>query len=478
VLSASPDVLVRQPGVSGDADAVALSEWVCGWFPAVEDTAYREVKRVPPASAITFEESGATVSRYWDPFSDVGNLQWLSEQDLDQFEPLLDQAVTRAMQGLPSSVFLSGGVDSISVAVTAADLARRTRTSDPLALSLGFPEGESNEEAIQRGVASQLGLEQILVPLEKASGHRGLLDEALRSSADWPQPMWNVWSPAYMTLARHAADAGRRVVLTGRGGDEWLTISPYLLADQIGRGDWRGAWRLIQMRRRSNNLAGMRQMSWLLWTTAGRPLASAALDAVAPGPWHRQRRRRLLSERPAWVAPDPAVRRAMDERIERWMDPARPAGGFYLREAQTAVRHTAVTQDMEETHEFGRRNGLRVMHPYWDVDLVDMLYRVPPRLLMADGRAKSLVRSRLAKRLPGLGLERRGKVNAGYVFHNIMEREAPALWTRMNGLEALGRIGVVDSAGIESARQARQWRLTRGRLWTLMTFESWTRRRV
>ena len=48
LLSPSPDVLAAQPGVSSEPDAVALSEWLCGWFPAVEDTAYREVKRVPP----------------------------------------------------------------------------------------------------------------------------------------------------------------------------------------------------------------------------------------------------------------------------------------------------------------------------------------------------------------------------------------------------------------------------------------------
>ena len=51
--------LAAQPGVSSEPDAVALSEWICGWFPAVEDTAYREVKRVPPGSSITYKGSDA-----------------------------------------------------------------------------------------------------------------------------------------------------------------------------------------------------------------------------------------------------------------------------------------------------------------------------------------------------------------------------------------------------------------------------------
>ena len=117
------------------------------------------------------------------------------------------------------------------------------------------------------------------------------------------------------------------------------------------------------MRRRSNDLRGLRDTARLVWTTAGRPLGSAAMDAIAPAAWHQRRRRRLLLERPDWVAPDPAIRRAMDERIDRWIDPARPAGGFYHREGQTAIRHPAVSHDMEETQEFGRRLGLHVLHP-------------------------------------------------------------------------------------------------------------------
>jgi asparagine synthase (glutamine-hydrolysing) len=481
LLSASPDVLASQPGVSRDPDAVALSEWLCGWFPAVEDTAYREVKRVAPGHAITLQGATASVYRYWDPLPDDEDVQWLGEEELEAFEPMLNRAVSRATQGLSPAVLLSGGVDSISVALAAADLARAAGTEPPLALSLVFPDGESNEEPIQTGVARQLGLEQVMVPFEEAAGPQGLLSAAMTQSASWPQPMWNLWSPAYMALSRHAASRGRRVILTGRGGDEWLTISSYLLADQLRRGDLLGAWRLLQMRRRSNNLKGPADMARLVWMTAGRPLASAALDYVAPVTWHQRRRRKLLAERPDWIAADPAIRRAMDERIDRWIDPARPKGGFYHREGQTAIRHPAVSHDMEETQEFGRRLGARVMHPYWDVDLLVMLHRVPPDLLMRDGRSKWLVRRRLSQRLPGLGLERRGKVYAGSVFEGIMRREAPAAWHGLGGPKTLARMGVVRSADIESQAQPQslmQGPKGTGRLWTLLNFESWLQQRV
>jgi asparagine synthase (glutamine-hydrolysing) len=478
--SPSPDVLVKQPGVSAEPDAVALSEWLCGWFPAVEDTSYRDVKRVPPATVVTVHGADASLRRYWDPWPESEPIAWLEEQDLEAFDPLLQRAVQRTMNVGAPAIFLSGGVDSIAVAATATDVAAAGGSAAPVALSLTFPDARSSEEPIQKGVARHLGIDQELIPLTEAAGPDGLIAGSLALTAGWPQPMWNVWTPAYMRLARRAADRGRRLVLTGRGGDEWLTISPYLLADQVRRGDLVGAWRLIQMRRRSNGLKGPREIARLLWLTAGRSLGSAAMATIAPARWHERRRRRLLSERPAWVAPDPAIRQAMDARIERWMDPARPPQGFYVREARTAVRHPAITHDMEETQEFGRRVGVRMLHPFWDIDLISMLYRVPPELLMGDGRSKWLLRRRLASRVPGLGLETRGKVSAGHVFRGIVERESPGAWKRLGGPRALARIGAVGVEGIESLGHPQalveQWGGP-GRLWTLLNLETWVRQR-
>ena len=476
VLSPSPDVLVAQPGVSRDPDAVAMSEWLCGWFPAVEDTAYRSVKRVSPGSAITFP--GERTRRYWDLFDDAKPVEWLEDSELDRFEPVLRRAVGRSTQGTQPAIFLSGGLDSISVAMTAVDVS--AAESRPLALSIVFPDKVSSEEVVQRGVGRQLGLEHVLVPFNDAVGSKGLLTPALELSGSWPQPMWNIWSPVYARLAGRAAVSGHKVILTGRGGDEWLTISPYLLADQLKRGDVAGMWRLLRMRQRSNNLKGLQGHARLVWLTACRPLGSAALDALAPRRWHERRRQRLLAERPRWVAPDPAVRRAMEDRLDRWIDPARPRNGFYHREGRTAVRHPAVTHDMEETQEFGRRHGVRMMHPFWDVDLIEMLHRVHPDLLMADGRSKSLLRRRVARRLPDLGLETRGKVTAGHIFRGVMDRGGPEEWKRLGGPKSLARIGVVQTADIEDAAQTGlpQRIGSAGRLWTLLNLENWIRQRT
>jgi asparagine synthase (glutamine-hydrolysing) len=476
----APRALVSLPGVSRAIDAVALSEWICGWYPAIEDTAYREVKRVPPATVTTFDRGEVIQRRYWDPSPITEPIAWSREEDLEAFEGLLTRAVTRAVGGNGApAIFLSGGVDSITIAAAATDIRRAAALPPPLALSLVFPDAASNEEAVQTAVARKLGLPQRLVPLGEASGSKGLLAAALELSASWPQPMWNIWSPAYMHLARVAGGEGAGVVLTGRGGDEWLTVTPYLMADLAARGDVGGIWRMLQTWRRSHVSLGLKGSARLVWNTAGRPLTSAALDKVAHGPWHARRRRRLLRERPAWVAPDPAIRGAMDARIERWIDPARPPQGFYVREMRTALFHPGITHDMEETQEFGRRNGQRMLHPFWDVDLVNALYRVPPDLLMRDGRSKWLLRRRLEARLPGLGLEGRTKVSAGGVFTGMMAREARPAWDRLGGLQTLSEAGIVSDLGVGSASPSidELGRSGAGRLWAMLTLEAWARHR-
>lgn len=480
LFSSSPDVLVEHPSVSRAIDALALSEWICGWFPAVEDTAYRDVKRLPPATVLTVDRGQVRLAKYWDPFPEGEPVSYLRESELEQFDGVLRRAVARTMRVGPAAVLLSGGLDSITVAVTATEVARATGAAAPLALSLVFPEGESNEGAVQMGVAERLGVEQRCVAFADAVGSRGLLADALALSGGWPQPMWNLWAPAYASLARIGAAAGRQLLLTGRGGDEWLTISPYLLADLLPRGRVGLAWKLLRMRQRSNQLSAA-GAARLVWLTAGRPLGSAFMDRVAPRLWHRRRQRRLLSERPDWVAPGATLRGAMEARIDRWIEPARPRGGFYQREARLALRHPAITHDMEETQEFGRRHRMRMLHPFWDVDLIELAHRVPPSLLMKDGRSKWLLRRRIEERLPGLGLERRGKVSARGVFRDVMDSQAPAAWHALGGVKALADIGVVRTADIES-RGAERSLVQRcggsGRLWTLLNLETWVRQRV
>lgn len=61
-----------------------------------------------------------------------------------------------------------------------------------------------------------------------------------------------------------------------------------------------------------------------------------------------------------------------------------------------------------------------------------------------------------------------------------MKREAPAAWRALGGARTLAATGVVRAADVESQMEPHRFSQdpkSSGRLWTLMTFESWLQHR-
>jgi hypothetical protein len=178
---------------------------------------------------------------------------------------------------------------------------------------------------------------------------------------------------------------------------------------------------------------------------------------------------------PAWIAPDPEVRRRQIDRLPRSLTDPDPPGGFYRREGRTGLDHPIVSWEMEETHALGRRIGVSFRHPYWDADLVSFLCRMPPEWLNAGGRSKGLVRDSLARRFPDLGFESLRKVGAGRFYRRVLAEQGPPAAESVRDLPVLSALGVVEGA---AATATLFDLLARGgpdvhRAWDLINLESW-----
>lgn len=421
------------------------------------------------------------VRKYWDPAPDGRAVEWLREDEVERFDAVLERAVSRCFRGR-TGIFLSGGFDSISVGAVAVDLARRQGRPAPRALSLGFPDPACNEEFVQRGVAQALGIAQDLVPFDDAIGRRGLLKSATELAATWPVPMLNLWAPAYLELARRGRERGCASILTGSGGDEWLTVTPYLSADLIRHGQIAATARLIRIQKRSYQISWPQAVRGNLWTFGLKPLAGMAVDRVVPAYWRGRRRGKMVASTPRWIAPDPALRSAVDDRAGNVLRAPQPGpGGFYEQEMRTALDHPLMTIEAEEHFEFGRRAGTAMLHPYWDADLVDLLYRTPPWLVMKGGRTKALVRDTVARRFPNLGFERQRKVHATNFYWRVLKEEGPGAWAQLGKASALAELGIVDSTlladtltDLFAGRRVHE----RYRIWTILQLEAWVRSRI
>ena len=232
-----------------------------------------------------------------------------------------------------------------------ADGDRRSLTRQaiaaPLALSLVIHRGRCQQRADDSaGVARQLRARAGLVPFDDAAGPTGCsrrrFDLGRMAAAD----VEHLGARLHAELARVDANGGAQLILTGSGGDEWLTVvavsarrSRRTAAADVGvaaAGDDPPVERPHGGRRADN--AGM------LSRVAPAAARERCARWMARGRGTRDRRRRVLAERPEWVAPDPAIRAAMDERVEQWIAPARPKAGFYMRETRPRARSTRASR--------------------------------------------------------------------------------------------------------------------------------------
>ena len=486
LISPAANTVAAHPSVGSAVGRAMLADVLSRRWPEPQQTFFDAVTRVPPGHLLRMKGTSIEVERYWDPAPPGTPVNWADEEELENFDGLLDQAVERCMSLGPTAIYLSGGLDSVSVAAVATDRARKRDLPDPLALSLLFREPESNEEKVQKGVAAELGLRQLTMPIEEAGGSRGLLESVLEISATRSAPVIGCWLPGYRALGLEAKAAGYRTILTGGGGDEWLAVTFYLAADLIRSFDVRAMRRLSRTLGRSYHSTRVSLWRNLLWTFGTKPLLRAGVLRVMPeqsrslAKWRRHAVRKVI---PDWVAPDPEIREQMLARAEQGAVSREwdRSGSFYLQQGRISLDHAVVSMEMEEVFENGRSMDMRVLMPYWDPDLVDLLYRVPPDLLNRGDRAKALVRETLANRFRGLGLDRQKKVIASRYFTSVMLGQGRRIWDRIGGAQALGELGVIHTERLdEFARRAFNSNDVRmaNRIWQLLNFESWVRPRM
>jgi asparagine synthase (glutamine-hydrolysing) len=477
LFATAPQLLVNQLGISRALNRAALADHLCNRWPDRHETFFADVRRVPPGWRALISGGRLRVERYWRPMPEGQRVEWLTAQETARFDEIFDRAVDRCLHNGPTGIFLSGGLDSISVAAIAADRARLNGQSAPWALSLGFPDPACNEQIRQAAVARHLGLRQHLVSFDEAVGSRGLLEQALGRNQEAP-PL-NPWQPAYLGLARRARLDGVRTILTGQGGDEWLAVTPYLSADLIRRGALLELAQFFGTLRRSYGLPLLAQVRYTFWTCGLRPLAGLALHRLLPNAHDANRLERLLAGDPSWVAPDHALRAEQRRRAEGCLTPSDPPEGFYMRDLWSSIDHTLISWESEEQHEMGKRIGVRFLHPFRDPDLIEMLCRTPPRVLNEGGRTKSLVRATLSRRFPGLGFERQRKVSARFFFESLLLRDGPGAAEMAGDFPALSELGVVDGRAVRDFIRGELNHASPRiqRIWEPIKLEMWVRSR-
>ncbi len=191
-----------------------------------EDTIFRGVKRVPPASRLTvdLDTCGATCRRYWEltPSADASRVRSLNEAS-ESVDFLLRRSVREHLESdVPVAMFLSGGIDSSLV----ASYARDTLTGPIQAYSVGFAEPRFDESPFAQESADRIGVPLRVSLFDESAAIQHLPDALLA----YDEPFGDSSSLATYMLTR-VVGADFKVALAGDGGDEvFAGYSKYQLA--------------------------------------------------------------------------------------------------------------------------------------------------------------------------------------------------------------------------------------------------------
>jgi asparagine synthase (glutamine-hydrolysing) len=481
LFSTSLDVLAQHPRVPATLNRAALAEYLHNRSPEIHETFYAGIYRLPPGHVLRVRGDSRQVYRYWNPAPQGSRIDWIRDDEVERFEAVLAQAVDRCLELGQAGIFLSGGLDSTTVATVAAQQSRLKGVAGPRALSYSVADPEWVEERVQRGVAEGLGLAQSYVSFDEAIGPKGMLLASLELCQSRPAPILNAFLPVFLHLAERGKACGCQVILTGDGGDEWFAYLPWTAADLLSARDVARLYRLWNVQRASSQAAGLA----LLWRDGLRPLLgrakTAALYRLAPGV---MRARQGAPELPTWLMPDPALRQAFLQRHERSLEDMRQEEGtFYQRAIRYSLDHVTSSMSKELVFEEGRRMGFRLLSPFWDADLVEFLIRTPYHLRNPDGQTKGLLRRRLHHSFPQLGFNQQQKRNPVTFYTSRMVSEGRKAWQQLGGPKGLAELGIVDAAAAERESAAifakdehssseAHW------LWMMLSTEAWVQSRL
>jgi asparagine synthase (glutamine-hydrolysing) len=217
--------LLAHPEVRPTIDPEGLAAYLTFEYLPGELSMVKGVRKLLPGTWLSFEAGDIESSRYWDiPINDGP----CPPDAVQRFTELFDRAVERRlMADVPLGVFLSGGIDSSSVA---ASVVRQRTAVNVKTFSIGFHEKSYDESSMARMVAEHLGTEHH-ERMFTAEAMRdvlpdvaSVLDEPFGDASLLPTYLLSAFAREQVTVA-----------LGGDGGDELLLGYPTFFAEAFGK---------------------------------------------------------------------------------------------------------------------------------------------------------------------------------------------------------------------------------------------------
>ncbi len=464
VFGSEPKALLPHPDVPRSLDPDSLARYLFYEYLPAPYSIWKGLRKLPPAHLLVWEAGSVTVRRYWEPpLPNISAEKVGFASSVESFWSALRDSVGRHRRSdVPLGVFLSGGVDSSSVAAALCELepARGVHT-----FSIGFEDPSFDESPYARSVARHLGTTHH----ERMFSAQTVL-ELLPDLTTWLDEPFGDASVLPTHLLSRFARESVTVVLGGDGADELLAGYPTFGIDRASRlfgrlprparqivgaavhrlpvnhGNFSLDFKLKQFLRGAGEPSALAHQRWL-----GSFSGAELID--------------LLQEPPTVDV------EAEHLALSAGLAPATDS----LTHSLLLYQQTYLPEDiLFKVDRASMACGLEVRAPMLDTGLVDLMESMPPSWKLGAGQSKRILKEAARSRLPREILERPKKGFGIPVARWLRGPLGPLLdellapdRLRQQGLfrpEAVTRRISEHRAGVRDHRKP---------LWTLLVFQLW-----
>jgi asparagine synthase (glutamine-hydrolysing) len=461
-------VLLAHPSTKKELDPASMQKYLALEYVPAPNSIFKGINKLMPAHFLLAEKGQIKTQSYWSPYNKNGN-EKLSEGDAEEkLVELLDRSTKlRLISDVPLGVFLSGGVDSSSIAA----LAQRHLNEPLKTFSIGFADRSFDESEYAEAVAQRVGCDHHVavfsaeMALATMEDLWKVLDEPMADASIVPTYFLSKMTKEHVTVA-----------LSGEGGDELFGGYPTYQAHRLAN-----IWQMIPKALRSGVLEP---------AIAGLPVsfnnlsvdykAKRFISAVDQEPVLRHFRwmGSIPPEKQEELIAPEHYRLRQDSEIY----PQVQANGGKAKDVIAQIMHTDMTTYLPEdllvkSDRASMAASLEVRLPFLAYPLVEFAVSLPSSLKVRGLKTKYLLKKAMAPYLPDRILNR-PKKGFGIPVARWLRQEFRPQVNELMSEPFLKKQGIFKPEQIKQllAEHDNEHYDRRKELWTLLMFQMWWRK--
>jgi asparagine synthase (glutamine-hydrolysing) len=435
----------------GEIDPEAVLEFLEFGFVTDERSIDPEIRKLPPASILEWENGKTRESVYWTlPEANQQTAKISFNEAVEETERLIIESVRlRLISDVPIGALLSGGVDSALICWALTKLNTNVR-----AFTVGAPGDPDDETADAREVAQILGIPHEIVNI--SSDQPVPLDEVI---AAYGEPFGSQSALGMLRVSK-AVKPFATVLLTGDGGDDVY----------LGYSFFQNAWRAEKLARRLPSIspAAWKALRPLCWSSRMRNFLDYTTGGI--GAYARVRRGLPYLEGHGILGPKLSGLSLAHRDVANSFDSSRNL----LNEVfQFHRRMHFLSEFMTKVDGGTMHYGIEARSPLLDHKLWEFAAVLPAEIRFQGGHLKAVLREIVRKNIgPNVAFRRKRGFTIP-VDRWLATRWAPVLQALEQNSQ-LERGGWIHRKGLSAAiAEAKRNQTAPFQLWNVLVLEHW-----